>query len=88
MARNLVAAYYADGYLYGASSIDAAYWPRYWGDLRYEEGFALVELLNVPDDVADALEAMGTPEQTYGDGYEAADVAAAYIGETIWEGGK
>lgn len=87
MTRNLTAVFIADGYLYGATDHPNASDPRYWGNLRYEGGFALVELLAVPDDLADALEAMGTSEQTYGDGYEAATVAAPYVGRTIYAEG-
>jgi len=53
-------------------------------DVQYEDGFALVELRDVPEDIAEALEKQGTSEQYYADGYEAARAAEPYVGETIY----
>lgn len=85
MARNLIAAFIADGYLYGVTDHPNASDPRYWCDVRYEEGFKIVELVGVPAARAAALEAIGTPEQMIADGYEAARIAAPYVGETLYE---
>ena len=82
--RNLIAAYIGDGYLYGAADHPRASLPSYWMDVQYEDGFALVELRDVPEDIADALEKQGTSEQYYADGYEAARAAEPYVGETIY----
>lgn len=82
--KNLVAAYIGDGYLYGAADHPRASLPSYWMDVQYEDGFALVELRDVPEDVALALENQGLPGQVYADGYEAARAAAPYVAGVIY----
>lgn len=82
--RNLIAAYIGDGYLYGASDHWLADNPRYWLAVCDEEGFTLVELRDVPEDVALTLENQGLPGQVYADGYEAARAAAPYVGRTLY----
>lgn len=83
--RNLIAAYIGDGYLYGASGYWGADTPRYWPGVRDEEGFALVELKDVPLEIAERLCAQGVQgEQCYSDGYEAARAAAPYVAGVIY----
>lgn len=86
MARTLIAAYIGDGYLYGASGYWNADTPRYWSGVRDEEGFELVRLVDVPDDVAANLCAQGlSGEQVYSDGYEAASVASPYVHDIVYQ---
>lgn len=84
MEKNLIAAYIGDGYLYGAADHPRASLPSYWMDVQYEDGFALVELRDVPEDIAEALEKQGLPGQVYADGYEAARAAAPYVAGVIY----
>ena len=95
--KTLVAAYIGDGYLYGASDDDNAAGSGYWINLSLDEdtrrdGWELVELNNVPDDIAQKLIDQGTSDQWYDDGYDAAQAAAPYVGETVYtaepEGGE
>ena len=78
---DLVALYIGDGYLAGASRDDRAddidYWPS---DLWRTQDWELVILNDVPVKIAEELEAMGTTDQTIGDGYEAAEMASDYVG--------
>lgn len=83
---DLVAMYIADDYLYGASSHDKAVNVSFWPTDIMEEEWALVELNNVPIELAKQLEAMGTGEQTISDGYEAQGLAAPYVGPEIDSG--
>lgn len=82
--RTIVAAFIADGYLYGASGSPHAYSLSYWPSLREEDSFSLVELVDVPESIAENLCKQGVyGEQVYADGYEAANVAANYVGRTV-----
>lgn len=83
--KDLIAAYIADGHLYGASDHWFADNPRYWLTVRDEEGFTLIELKDVPLEIAERLCAQGVQgEQYYSDGYEAARAAAPYVGRTLY----
>src|SRR5690606_25681092 len=82
--KNLIAAYIGDGYLYGVEDHPRASLPSYWMDVQYEDRFVLVELRDVPEDVALALENQGLPGQVYTDGYEAARAAAPYVAGVIY----
>jgi len=78
----MVVAVIGDGYVYGATEVessDTAYNPRYWMQLRLDhEPHALYEAV-VPPDLADKLEAQGTSEQVFSDGYEAMNAVAPYL---------
>lgn len=78
----MVVAVIADGYVYGASeteSSDTAEDPRYWLQLRLDrEPYALFRA-TVPSKLADDLEAQGTSDQVFSDGYEAMRAAAPYM---------
>jgi hypothetical protein len=76
----LVVAYIGDGYLYGASSSSYASDPSYWRQLQLDrEPFALHYAHRVPKKLAEELEAQGTSEQQFSDGYDAANAAAPYV---------
>jgi hypothetical protein len=78
----MVVAVIADGYVYGATetaSSDTAEDPRYWLQLRLDrEPYALFRA-TVPNDLADKLEAQGTSDQEFSDGYEAMRAVAPYM---------
>ena len=84
----MTALYISDGYLAGASTDGAADSIDYWPETMWEESeWELVELNNVPPDLARQLEAMGTGDQEFSDGYDAANAAADYAGDVIESGG-
>lgn len=87
--RNLVAFVYADYALYGASSHENAHDFRgYWmGHLIEDLGpWWLIQLRDVPDDLADKLEAQGTSEQWFSDGYDAWQACIPFNAGVIDEG--
>jgi hypothetical protein len=84
----MTALYIGDGYLAGASTDGMADSIDYWPGSMWEDGeWELVELNNVPSDLARQLEAMGTGDQEFPDGYAAASAAADYAGGVIESGG-
>jgi hypothetical protein len=83
---DLVAAYVA-GWLYQAAPTGiGAHDPEFWAGLRAHppQPFALVELLNVPRDLASRLTAQGTDEQTFVTGALASAAATPYLGRRIY----
>jgi len=81
---DMVALYIGDGYLAGASTSDRAYSISYWpSDMWDGDDWELAELNNVPPELAQQLEDQGTSDQFFSDGYEAANAAADYAGDSI-----
>jgi hypothetical protein len=77
---SMVVAVIADGYVYGGSSDAGATNPRYWLSLRQDhEPHSLYLAKNVPSDIAQAIEDMGSPDQEYRDGYEAMRAIDPYM---------
>jgi len=69
-----------DGALYGASTDMRAESPQYWRPLRVErEPHALFWATGVPEDLALRVEAQGTPDQRFADGYLALDAIRPYL---------
>lgn len=80
--KGLVVAVVGDGELYGASRSEGASSPRYWQQLRLDnEPFVLFHARGVPDALAARIEATGTSEQFYSDGYDAMNAVAEYLDE-------
>ncbi len=76
---DLVIAYYGDHALFGATRRGGSN-PRYWIGLRLEhEPHSLYWARGVPEKLAAELEAQGTSDQEFSDGYTAARAAAPYV---------
>lgn len=85
---------YVDGVLMYAAIVEEEtgnpylprFWPWYYGD-ENELNWELVELVNVPADIARKLVVQGSREQVYSDGYEATQAAIPYVGKIVyvWE---
>lgn len=68
------------GTLYGGSTSGHATNPSYWLPLRMDhEPHALFFAERVPDKLAAAVEAQGTPDQTFDDGYTALEAISPYL---------
>lgn len=86
--KTLYLCYVGDGYLSGASDSEEASRIHYWTFCNglTEDDIAILRVDNVPLPLAKELEAMGTSDQTVGDGYEAARLVWSYVKTVIWEG--
>ena len=74
-----------DGYLAAATQDRAGKNSRYWDmNLQKDENFTIVKLKNVPDDLAESLENMGTRDQKIRDGYKAFNDAKRYIKDVVY----
>jgi hypothetical protein len=77
------------GYVYGASRDEVADTPRYWG-LTWKSGEDHANVYTatrytLPEELAVQLEAMGTREQTFDDGYEAERALNEYVGTHVFD---
>jgi hypothetical protein len=81
---NMYAMYIGDGYLAGATTDHNGDDPYYWPpEMREGDDWEIAELNRVPQDLAEQLEVQGTSDQYFSDGYDAANAAAPYAGDTI-----
>lgn len=71
--KDLYAAFIADGYLYGATQNSYGADRSYWLGVSHEEGFCIVLIKDVPDDVVSKLE-----NEVFDDGYDAASAVASF----------
>lgn len=77
---DLVLAYIGDGYL--AASMDASEHDEgveFPQELRDEEGYEEVRAWDVPEELAEKINAQGCSDQWFGDGYEAAQAIYIYL---------
>ena len=76
--KTIHAAMIEDDYLAAATDDPQGASPDYWPDLRYEPGFRIAKLVNVPAALAERLVRHGTDRQEFMDGYHAAYTALPF----------
>lgn len=76
---DMFAAFFRDGYLYGATDDPRGAHSKYWLSLNLDgEHYQIHKLAKVPVELAEQLLKQGTSEQVFDDGYDAASKAIKY----------